>query len=159
MESNIIKVKTSLVRASKLDLFTSDEIPRENKIFFYRDPITKEFSGVYRISGTDRYDIIELYKLLQLGALYMITENHCENNFCFKLVLKKGEHFNFFDAPKWVKQNVIYYEIKDTHYVVGPLSISLQTDVLRLRKLMADGMLYVPSGIQLFEPYNVKKSA
>jgi len=158
MELRTIKVKATLVRASKFDVFTSDEMPKENKLLFFRDPITHEFRDVYRISGTDSYDIVELYKGLQMGVFYRLTDQHHDSDFCFKLVLRTAELIDLFDTPKWIKQNVIYYELQGADSILGPLNIDQFSDSAKIQRLAAEGKIFVP-GKQLFEPFKIKKSA
>lgn len=158
MEIKIIKVKATLVRASKLDLFTNSEVPRENKLFFYKHPLKNEFTDTYRIAGVDYYDIIELYKAMQLGVLYMLTENHNHNDYCFKLVLRTAEQFDFFDTPNWIKPNVLYYQKQSDTSIIGPLYIDSFTNIERIKSLLAAGKLFVP-GKQTFEPFLLKQAS
>jgi hypothetical protein len=156
MEKNI-KVRATLVRASKFDVFTKDELPRENKILFFKDPFTKEFRDIYRIPGTDAYWIVELYNMLHLGCLYVVTENHHENDFCFKLILRPADDFDFFYTPRHVKTNTVYY-VRNGNEVHGPHILPEHADILKLKSGIENGILYVP-GKQLFEPFKLKKSA
>jgi hypothetical protein len=158
MQTELIKVKATLVRASKLDLFSNDEVPKVNKILFYKDPTKLKFTGHYRIYETDSHSTNELYQALQLGCLYVLTAKHSENDFCFKLILRLADEFDFFDSPKWIKRNVVYYEIQSNSTVIGPLIIDQFTNADRIKKLISEGMLYVP-GQQIFEPFNIKKAA
>lgn len=153
---NTIKIRATLVRASKFDVFTKEELPKENKILFFKDPITKQFRDIYRIPGTDAYWIVELYTMLQLGCLYVVTENHNENDFCFKLVLRQADDFDFFYTPKFVKTNTVYY-VRNGDEVNGPHILPEHADIVRIKAALEQGKLYVP-GKQLFEPYIIKKS-
>lgn len=154
---NTIKIRATLVRASKFDVFTKDELPKENKILFFKDPITKQFRDTYRIPGIDAYWIVELYTMLQLGCLYIVTENHNENDFCFKLVLRQADDFDFFYTPRWVKPNIVYY-VRNKDEVSGPHILKENADIVRIKAALEQGKLYVP-GKQLFEPYVNVKSA
>ena len=156
MENNI-KVRATLIRASKYDVFTKDELPRENKLLFFRDPITKEFRDTYRIPSTDPYYVWELYKMLQLGCLYVVTDNHHENDFCFKLILRPAHEDDFFYCPQWVMENTIYY-VRNGDEVHGPHNLQVHSDKVKLKAGIEKGILYVP-GKQLFEPYKIRKVA
>ena len=156
METSI-KVRATLVRASKMDVFTAAEIPKENKLLFYRDPITHLFTDTYKILGTDAYAIIELYRMLQLGILYKLTDQHHENDFCFKLILRPAGTYDFFDTPKWVKVNTVYY-VRNNNEVHGPHILPEHADITKLNSGIEKGILYVPDK-QIFEPYKIKKSA
>jgi hypothetical protein len=147
-----IKIKASLVRATKSDCFTRDESPRENKLFFVKNHLG-EFTGIYRISGTEIYDIQEIMNALNSNSLYMLSNHICESNYCFRLILKCADDFDFFYTTKHLKPNVLYYVRNSPDEVTGPyiLNSTNENDCSRIREAIKKHILYIPDSKQTFE--------
>lgn len=158
MENKTIAIRASLVRATKIDCFTRDEMPRENKLFFVKNFTGENFKGIYIIGGNDMYYVNEVNQALQMGALYMLSADHCETNFCFKLLLRPAEDYDMFYNPTNVKENKIYY-VRNGDDVSGPYCMKNNADYQRVRKALNSGVIYVPCNNQPMEPIIIRKSA
>lgn len=153
-----VKIRASLVRATRTDCFNRNYEALVNKFFFWRCPVTQNFKQYYRIQGNETYDNIEIEKALRQNSLYMITNVKCSTDFCFKLILEQATEFDLFEFKDELKLNIIYY-IKNNETVTGPYVISPNNDFLRIRKGLFHGMIFIPSKNQTYEPIEIKKTA
>jgi hypothetical protein len=154
----VIKKKAAIVRASHSDMLWNGT-PLENKKFFLKNPWTKEFEGTYTISGTDRYDIIEIHKGLALDQFYKISEAPVETDFQCFIFLKKAEHWDLLYSPKWPKLNTLYYKLVGKNQIVGPLFLNKTEGVDTIKKGLEQGTYYVLHKKQLFQPVEVEKKS
>ncbi|MFY0481426.1 hypothetical protein ACI6PS_02375 [Flavobacterium sp. PLA-1-15] len=155
----LIKVKATLVRASKNDVFTQDEIPRENKILFIRDMLTGKFTSTHVINSTSMYATYYLAVALYEKFLYRLSETHDEGGFTFELILRPADDYDLFWNPRMLKDDVVYYSKNTPDTITGPLILSSSSDMEAINKGLADGILYVPNRQQTFEIYKILKSA
>lgn len=160
MESHqVIKKKVSLVRASREDMFDHSGKPLENKLFILKNPWTRAIEGLYRIGGTDRYDIIEIEKGLALNQFYKISEVKNETDREYWMFLRVADFFDMLYSPKWPKVNQLYYRVVSNKEIVGPLYVSEMDGVDTIKKGLQDGTYYVLHKKQLFQPVELLKSA
>jgi hypothetical protein len=159
MKKEIIKVRASLTLATKDDLFSHGDIPRENKKLFLKNPVDSSWAGVYPIAGTCRYTIIELVKGMAMQQFYKINHTHHPYDIEIKLYLEKATEFDLFYTPKYLKHNTIYYVLKDGDTVTGPHYVMEGDPNHKYREAIEKGSLWVISNRQTFEPYQIKKSA
>jgi hypothetical protein len=160
MESHqVIKKKVSLVRASREDMFDYSGMPLENKMFVLKNPWTKTFEGLFRIGGTDRYDIIEIEKGLALNQFYKIAESPNSKDFQCAMFLRQAEHFDLLYSPKFSKTNQLYYKLVGDGKIVGPLYLNEMDSIDTIKKGLEQGTYYVLHKKQLFQPVELLKSA
>lgn len=145
-----IKIRASLIRASKDDCFCRSETPKENKMFFIRNAFG-EFTGTYKIMGNDRFDIQEILNALHSNSLYTLTSVHCSTNFSFKLILQQAEDFDVLYTKNYAKPNTIYYVRNSHEEVSGPHHLKESSDVNRISEAIKKGIIYIPSNNQTFE--------
>ena len=154
----VIKKRVALVRASHADMLQNG-VPLENKRFLLKNPWTKEFEGTYVISGTDRYDIIEIHKGLALNQFYKISEAPVDTDFQCLLFLKKADSFDLLYSPKWAKLNTLYYKMVGQNKIVGPLYLNELDNIDTIKKGLEQGHYYVLHNKQLFQPVEVEKKS
>ncbi|HRZ33184.1 MAG TPA: hypothetical protein P5188_12815 [Flavobacterium sp.] len=155
----VIKKKVSIVRASREDMFDYSGKPLENKHFILKNPWTREIEGLYRIGGTDRYDIIEIEKGLALNQFYKIAETKSDADVQFWMYLRVADNFDMLYSPKWPKVNQLYYRIVSGNEIVGPLYLSEMEGVDTIKKGLEEHTYFVLHKKQLFQPVELKKSA
>lgn len=158
MNTKIITIRASLKLATKFDCFSRNEIPLENKLFFVKDTEKGIFKGIYKISGTERFTVNEVYQYICIGALFTLTADHCESNFCFKLLLRPADDFDFFYNQNNLKENKIYY-FRNGDEVSGPYCMSTTAEHHKIRKAIESGKVYVPCNEQTMEPIAIQKTA
>jgi hypothetical protein len=158
MES-IIKVRASLTLAGRDDLFTRDDVPKENMKFFLKNPEDGSWAGVYPIRSTCRYTTIELVKGMALQQFYKINPAHHPSDVQIKLYLEKATEFDFFYTPKDLRYHTIYYTIIDGDTVTGPHYVTEGEPNHKYREAIKNGHLYVICNRQSFEAFVTKKSA
>jgi len=156
---NIIQVRASIVQASRSDVFDGEGIPLENKLLVLKNPFTKVIEGMYRIGGTDRYDIIELIHGLAKNQFFKLSEIQNETDFQFKLFLRPADEFDLFYTPSFQKNNVLHYVKPSVNSIVGPLYTGEFSDKNALRNHIENQTIYVPFKKQLFEPISKQKTA
>ena len=155
----IIQVRASIVQASRSDVFNGEGIPLENKLLVLKNPHTKIIEGMYRIGGTDRYDIIELITGLGLNQFYKFSETHNDLDFQFKLFLRPADDFDLFWNPSHQKTNVLHYIRPTPETILGPLYTNEFSEKSTLRNHIENQTIYVPYKKQLFEQINKQKTA
>ena len=153
-----ISTLASVALARKFDVFTVDELPKENKRLVMFDKNKNRFYGIYRIPGIDFLDVMELASLLFSGSLYRIIAPTDLSALTFQMKLTRGEEFDFFYTPRHVKENTVYYA-ENNGQIQGPFVLGEQADKFKLRQKIAAGELYLPAMNQDFQPVSVKKSA
>lgn len=170
---DLIQSKATLVAALYSDIVTHDGIFKNHKMFFIKDEATREFCGIYKTIDNDwinkdtddyrmnqEYQINHLKYLLGKRLIYMLSTNNNENDFQFKLYLKKADEFDMFYSPSFLKLHKIYYVInpKDNS-VTGPEFINTETQISTINSLIEKGLIYTPNNRQSFEPFKSKQSA
>jgi len=156
---NIIQVRATLVQATRSDVFDGEGIPLENKQLVLKNPYTNKIEGLYRIGGTDRYDIIELLTGLGKNQFFKFSEIHNDTDFQFKLFLCPATSFDLFWNPKHIKTSVLHYVRPTPETIVGPLYTSDFTEKTHLQQHIDNNTIYVPYKKQLFEQINKQKTA
>lgn len=173
----IIKIRAVLRVATREDLF-NDQIPLANKMLFVKHPETREFNGVFvidRLHSTNlpyvapeenafqrklnNYTMRELLNGLHYQLFYVLDEEKSEKNFSFKLRLKTADEFDFFEGPNSVKQNLVYYTKINENEIQGPHIMKYSSQCDHISKALTDGILFVPSKTQTFEPFNLAKAS
>lgn len=139
----VSSITVKLIQAVKSDVFNQDEIPKENKRLALFDLKENDFFGVYRISGTDLYSVCELYKLLQSGFLYRFSSEKNDFGQSVNVDLYQAEEFDFFDSPKFVKENTVYFAEIDG-VISGPFILKDSADKLKLRQAINSKKLFIP---------------
>lgn len=171
-----VKISARLRLATRDDIFQL-ELPLTNKILFTRDSISKDFKGVYiveKLLNTRNCESIEelknrqyynglLYAKLLEGIyrnqFYVLEALITVNCFHFKLQLQTADRLDFFDSADSLKQNVIYYKKINDAEIRGPYSLQITSQSDHIKKAIDDGILFVPSVNQCFEPIITAKAS
>lgn len=172
-----IKVRAGLKLASFEDVF-SKQLPIHNKMLFLKDNLTHEFEGTYTIpelymipvyftekSEQDLWKAINDHTLRELRSgllnhqFYVLSEQYNSLEYNFKLELKEAEEFDFYDGPKHIKPNVLYYVKTTPNEVQGPFYMKPDTDFSYVMNAVANGKLYVPIKKQSFEPHKMQEAS
>lgn len=169
---NFFKVKGTLIQASHSDFFDRNGEFIEEKIFFIKDYITREFTSTYKISSinSQHKDVIQLALenyvkqevsfLLKNKLVYKLSENHHELDYHFELVLKTADFYDLFFNSNWLKVNSCYYIMnKASSLLTGPYFLNENDDKAKMGQYIAQEIIYVPIKKQLFEKTTMKKTA
>ena len=165
-------IKASLVRCSRQDFFDSEGFFLENKLFFIKDYVTKEFVSHYVLpmdftkNLTDRdsllskkYTVGEINNMLRHGLIYKIVETSNVLDFNFSMYIRTANEFDLFYNFKNLQQNVTYYNINYQGMVSGPFHITSFTKIEEIKKLMDQGLVLVPNHKQKFEQITLAKAS
>lgn len=154
----IIKITSSLIKATYMDCFDKNMQPYVNKIFFWMDPFKKEFRSYFRILNNEAYESLEMSRAINQGSLYVVSNLINQTNFVFKLILEKATEFDFIEYKQSIYPNVIYY-IKNGEDVSGPFSTTKNTVYSKIKNALDREIIYVPSKKQTYEPIQTQKTA
>lgn len=172
-----IKVRASLKPATIADIFHGRDTLM-NKLLFVKCPKNGNFIGRYTIpeldNGNHPYhtyrELIEIedrnkfYRQeLTLGItaklFYVLSDNHNDNFFQFKLILRTADLFDLFDGENYTKANAVYYVKVNEHEVTGPHYMLKNPDINHVKETMKLGKLFVPAAKQTFEPYKIAQAS
>jgi hypothetical protein len=169
-----IKIRAGLKLASYTYLF-HHQIPIANKMLFLKDHLTHEFQGTYVIpelhtipvnytekeiqnlwKASNEFTLKELHQGLFNHQFYTLSEQYNSLEYNFKLILNEAEPFDFYDGPKRIKPNVLYYVKTSETEVTGPFYMKPGADFNYVMNAVNNGKLYVPIKKQTFEPYKLQ---
>lgn len=154
---DFIKFPAALVPATFDDVFTPEQLPRENKMFYVKYPGEASFRGYYIVRGTDNYTVIEVKNALNIGILYVLAPL-ADDRFCFKLFCRPAEDFDFFCGAKFLNHDVVYYTVDSTG-VAGPYLTGAYDNMETFSTGIANKSIYVPCKKQSFELFKRLKTA
>jgi hypothetical protein len=167
-----ISTRATLVNAYWSDLKNSEGIFNFNSVFFLKDEITKEFYATYKLHDNDwiykseqtlsseKYFNDEVNYLVNKRLIYRLSESNNSKDFEFKLYLKRADLYDVFFCPGHIRFNRIYYVVdKKTGSVIGPEYTKFDTDKENFKELIDNGLIYVPTKKQTFEPFRLAKAS
>ena len=172
MKTQFYIIKGTLARCSREDLITADGTFIENKLFFLRDFITREFKHTYRLQcstpihkseldvAIDKYMSDEINYLLQGNLIYKLSQLNHELDFSFQMYVKTATMFDLFYCPNHLKINTVYYNRYPNGTIdLTPSEITEYDDPKLFLEKIEKGFIVVPSKKQLFEPYKIQKAS
>jgi len=169
-----IKVRATLKPAGISDIFHGRDT-YTNKLLFVRCLEKGCFIGAYKVPEIDNHDYPfyttykeldkikdgndyyrkELYEGISAHIFYTLSDAHNDFDFQFKLIIRTGDWFDFFEAENHVKPNVVYYVKVNSDQLTGPHAMSSNADPKYVKSAIEKGQLLVPSANQTFEPYKI----
>ena len=172
MEIKYYLVNASLSKCESEDFRKMDGSFLENRFFFTKDIVTREFKNTYRLRGVnakvhrdEHQDALEKYTetqidfLVSLDLVYKLNNTYNQDDYCFKMYLKTAIDFDVFNSPSDLLIGAIFYQLNEEKQVNGPYYIDDNTPMDSMTENIKKGIVLVPHKKQTFERVLIAKAS
>lgn len=172
MEIKYYLVNASLSKCESEDFRKMDGSFLENRFFFTKDIVTKEFKNTYRLRGVnakihrdeyqdalEKYTEIQIDFLVSLGLVYKLNNTYNQDDYCFKMYLKTAIPFDIFNSPNEVLSGAIYYLLNESMQFTGPYYLDDNTELDLMHENLKKGIVMVPHKRQTYERVLIAKAS